>query len=121
MPYGHLLDIYNQNINKRERLYYYQLGMATDWVRGGFFDTRTRPAGPLLLPRLGMFNKLVIFFAPNPARWVSAGPLGHVQPLLGLIHGPVQSNLIYIYIYITQTTTQINQHCYQSCQNEILR
>ena len=67
--------------------------MATGRVQTGFFETRTWPAGPPLLPGPSPFNKRVFFLAPNLARRVSASP---VQPLLGLFHGrPIQPNLIY--------------------------
>ena len=95
-------------------------------VRAGFFDARTRPTGPPPLPGPGPFNKRVLFLAPNLPRRVFTGPTGPVQPLLGLIHGPIQPNLI-IYIFKkknththththtqTQIATQINQHCVTS-------
>ena len=72
--------------------------MATGRVRAGFFETRTRPAGLLLLPGPDPFNKRVFFLAPYPARRVSVGPAGPVQPATS---GPNPwPNLIYIYIYI---------------------
>ena len=83
--------------------------MAIGWVQTGFFDTRTRPAGPPLLLRPNPFNKQVFFLAPNPTRQVSTGP---VQPLLGVFRGrPIQPNLFFKKTQ-TQTQTQINQHCY---------
>ena len=67
------------------------IGMATGRVRAGFFDIRTRPVGPPLLPGPDLFNKQVFFLAPNPARRVFAGL---VQPLLGVFRGhPIQPNL----------------------------
>ena len=64
------------------------IGMATGRVRAGFFDIRTRPVGPPLLPGPNLFNKQVFFLAPNPARRV------FVQPLLGVFRGhPIQPNL----------------------------
>ena len=65
--------------------------MAIGWVQTGFFDTRTRPAGPPLLLGPNPFNKQVFFLAPNLTRQVSTGP---VQPLLGVFRGPlIQPNL----------------------------
>ena len=60
-------------------------------VRGGFFDTRTRPAGLPLLPRPGPFIKRVFFLAPYPPHWAFAGP---VQPFLGLIRGQIRPILL---------------------------
>ena len=68
--------------------------MATCRVQGGFFDIRTQLAGPPLLPKPSPFNKRVFFLAPNSAHCVSASPTGPIQPLLGLIRGPIQPNLI---------------------------
>ena len=70
------------------------IGMATGWVWAGFFDIQTQLASPPLLPKPGPFNKRVFFLALNSARWVFASPMGPVQTLLGLIHGPIQPNLI---------------------------
>ena len=65
--------------------------MAMGWVQTGFFDTRTRPAGPPLLLGPSPFNKRVFFLAPNPTRRVFASP---VQTLLGVFRGrPIQPNL----------------------------
>lgn len=42
---------------------YMMLGMAMGRVRGGFFYTQTRPAGPHPLPEPSPFNKQVFFYA----------------------------------------------------------
>ena len=88
----------------------------SEWQRVGFGPGFLMP-GPDLraLPRYSDLAHLINEFfslAPNPPRQVSAGP---VQPLLGLIRGPIRPNLIFFLKSQTETqtetTTQINQHC----------
>ena len=70
---------------------YHVMGIATGQVQVGFLYIRTRSTGLYPLPESGPFNKRVFFLAPNSALQVSVGP---VQPLLGLIRGPIRPNLI---------------------------
>ena len=69
---AHFNPVYAKNGNKSgSRQFFY------DW---------TRPTGSNLLPEPGPFNKRVFF---NPKLALS----GPIQPLLGLIYGPIRPNL----------------------------
>ena len=58
----------------------YDLGMATSWVRAGFFHTHTRPMGLPRKPGLGPFIKQVFFLTPNPPSRAQRAPSPHAQP-----------------------------------------